>query len=397
MNLRYARFNNIGSALHFHHVLSDGLLFMKERFSGYDMVNTNFTVMAKPVSDRCNLKCEYCFYLGTKDALSDKPMDTMSDETLEAFICKYIQESPTPQVNFVWQGGEPTLAGLDFFVRVVELQKQHAAGKVITNALQTNGIALNKSWVEFLKANHFLVGISLDGTQAAHDQYRISTSGKGTYQAVKDAIKLLNDYQVEYNVLCTVNSANFNKGKSVYNNLKSIGVRYIQFIPIVTYKKNTPVGFTVPEKGFGKFLLDVFKEWVEQDIGFMFVMNFESSLSYYANGHALICFNQKQCGAPLVIESNGDLYSCDHFVEDRFKVGNIMQHSFAESIQSNQHKQFLTLRNVSRCGKCEYLDLCNGGCPNHTKPNGENHLCQSYKLFFKQTEGAMRYIVNNIL
>lgn len=361
------------------------------------MVNNTFTVMAKPVSDRCNLKCEYCFYLGTKDSLSDKPLDTMSDETLELFVEKYIQESPTPQVNFVWQGGEPTLARLEFFQKAVALQKQYANGKNITNALQTNGMTLNKSWAEFLKQHQFLVGISLDGTQAAHDHYRITTSGKGTYQTVKESIKLLNEYGVEYNVLCTVNSANWNKGKSVYNNLKEIGVRYIQFIPIVTYKKNTPVNFTVPEKGFGKFLLDVFKEWVEQDIGFMFVMNFESSLSYYANGHPLICFNQKQCGAPLVIESNGDLYSCDHFVEDKYRVGNIAIDSFAESIQTPAHTKFLTLRNTTKCQKCEFLAMCNGGCPNHAKPNGENHLCQSYKMFFKNTQGAMNYIVRNIL
>ncbi|ODS05060.1 anaerobic sulfatase maturase [Vibrio scophthalmi] len=361
------------------------------------MALSAFTIMAKPVSDKCNLKCEYCFYLGTAESLNNKPTECMSDETLEIFIRQYIAESSTPQVNFVWQGGEPTLAGLAFFEKAVALQKQYANGKQITNSIQTNGIAINKAWAQFFHQHQFLVGISLDGTQSAHDKYRITLSGGDTFSKVKQTVALFNDLQVEYNVLCTVNNANWNKGKSVYNNLKSIGARYIQFIPVVAFNRGKALPFNVPEKGFGSFLTDVFKEWVKADIGYMFVMNFESALSSYANGHALICFHNKECGAPLVIESNGDLYSCDHFVEDKYRLANIHSAAIESAIDSQQHQQFLALRNTSNCKKCEFIEMCNGGCPNHSKANGENYLCASYKAFFKSTQNDMRFIVNNIL
>ncbi|PKF49486.1 anaerobic sulfatase maturase [Enterovibrio nigricans] len=357
----------------------------------------NFTVMAKPVSDKCNLKCEYCFYLGTAESLSSKPTECMSDETLERFVQQYIEDANAPQVSFVWQGGEPTLAGLDFFRKAVALQQKYANGKVITNSLQTNGIAINKQWVAFLKENQFLVGISLDGTQAAHDKYRITLSGGDTYQKVKQTVQMFNEAGVEYNVLCTVNSANWNKGKQVYNNIKQMGARFIQFIPIVAYHKGKPLGFTVPEKGFGTFLTDVFKEWVEGDIGFMFVMNFESAMSSHANGYPLICFHNKECGSPFVIESNGAVYSCDHYVEDKYQLGNIAETTFSDAATSQKHQAFLSLRSTQYCQKCEFLSVCNGGCPKHTKPDGSNHLCQSYKTFFKNTQNTMKYIVNNLL
>ena len=355
------------------------------------------TIMAKPVSDKCNLKCEYCFYLGTSKALESKPTQCMSDETLEIFVRKYIAESTTPQVAFVWQGGEPTLAGIEFFEKAIAFQKQYANGKEITNSIQTNGIAINQAWARFFKQHQFLVGISLDGTQSAHDKYRITLSGGDTFAKVKKTIQLFNEFHVEYNVLCTVNNANWNKGKAVYNNLKSIGVRFIQFIPVVSFNKGKPVHFNVPEKGFGVFLSDVFKEWIKEDIGFMFVMNFESALSSYANGHALICFHNKQCGAPLVIESNGDLYSCDHFVEDKYRLGNVVHRDLEAAISSDAHTKFLALRTIDKCNKCAFIDMCNGGCPNHQKQNGENYLCVSYKSFFANTQNEMRFIVNNIL
>ncbi|MEC4725055.1 anaerobic sulfatase maturase [Shewanella sp. D64] len=358
-----------------------------------------FTVMAKPVSDKCNLKCSYCFYLGTAEQLNHLPTNLMTDDVLRDFTQKYIEQSNTPTVSFVWQGGEPTLAGLDFFQKAVKFQQEFADGKTITNSLQTNGIALNRQWMTFLKEHHFLVGISIDGTQTAHDKYRISINGAPTYERVKQAIGLLNEFEIEYNALCTINSSNWNKGKTVYSNLKQMGVRFMQFIPIVVFdKKKKMAPFTVPQKGFGTFLVDVFNEWAKADINYTFIMNFESILSSYVNKHPLICFHSQQCGSPLVIESNGDVYSCDHFVTDQFRIGNIESQGFTDMIESDKHQQFQALRSITKeCQRCEYLSLCHGGCPKHSMLGGSNYLCPSYKMLFKHTKEPVKIIINNLL
>lgn len=291
-----------------------------------------FHMMAKPVSHLCNLKCDYCFYLEKEAYYPDQ--DKMSMDALENYVKNYIQGSKQAHVDFAWQGGEPTLAGLDFYKAAVKFQQQYANGKTITNSFQTNGIAINKQWASFFAEHNFLIGISVDGDATIHDKYRISTNGKPTFERVRHVIGLLKEHGVQFNTLTVVNDANWNKGKQVYQTLKELGSMHMQFIPVVEQdhvhderfepgatEKVTP--FSVPKAGYGTFIADIFDEWVRHDLGRIYVQSFEMLLAQKLGYPSGLCIFSKTCGDNLIIEANEDVYSCDHFVYPENKIGNI--------------------------------------------------------------------------
>ncbi|GAM74937.1 GALNS arylsulfatase regulator [Vibrio ishigakensis] len=335
-----------------------------------------FHMMAKPVSHLCNLKCDYCFYL-EKEAYYPA-QDKMSMDALENYVKNYIQGSKQAHVDFAWQGGEPTLAGLDFYKAAVKFQQQYASGKTITNSFQTNGIAINKQWASFFAEHNFLIGISVDGDATIHDKYRISTNGKPTFERVRHVIGLLKDHGVQFNTLTVVNDANWNKGKQVYQTLKELGSMHMQFIPVVEQdhvhderfepqatEKVTP--FSVPKAGYGVFIADVFDEWVRHDLGRIYVQSFEMLLAQKLGYPSGLCIFSKTCGDNLIIEANEDVYSCDHFVYPENKIGNIQDTPLDvlatsdKQVAFGNHK-YETL--TEKCKQCPYLERCYGGCLN---------------------------------
>ncbi|EHV4551058.1 anaerobic sulfatase maturase [Escherichia coli] len=379
------------------------------------MIN-NFHLMAKPASSKCNLKCEYCFYLEKGKMHNFESQRAMSQEVLELYIKKYIHSQDTNTIEFAWQGGEPTMCGIRFFEDVLLLQKKYADGKKITNTLQTNGMLLNESWVEFLARNDFLVGISIDGDASIHDRCRVTTSGKGSFNKVYNAISLLNKYNVAYNTLTVVNRYNQNHGADVFNFLKHSGSKYHQYIPVVEFismdvergylcaDADKPLAHTysVTREGYGDFMIDVFNEWIKEDVGSVFVQTFDASLfSWYSNESSMCIFN-KTCGQSLIIEQNGDIYSCDHFVYPHYKLGNIRQGMLWNIANSEQQKRFSNEKgNFSElCRACKYLFACNGGCPKYRidrfsgKPH--NYLCASYMKYFSYIDKSMTYMTEEL-
>ncbi|MFC0308888.1 anaerobic sulfatase maturase [Gallibacterium trehalosifermentans] len=378
---------------------------------------TYFNLMAKPSSFHCNIKCEYCFYLQKEQVLTHN-VRLMTESTLENYIKNYINSFSGSRVDFAWQGGEPTLLGIDFFRKAIEFQKKYANGKQINNSFQTNGIALNQQWAEFFKANNFLLGISIDGLAAIHNKYRISINGQPTFERVKHAIELLKKYQVDFNTLTVVNDQNWNKGKETYLALKELGSTFMQFIPIVEVAnyavqrsdynpsknyKMTP--FSVPPEGYGQFLLDIFNEWVKQDIGHIFVITFDNLLGQWLGYPSSSCVHRETCGQSMVLEANGDVYSCDHFVYPAYKIGNVNHQSLAQIVNSKKQINFGQAKRetlTKKCQKCEVRHLCYGGCPKHriVPLKGEqfkqNYLCPSYQLFFRQTAPIMAQMRNII-
>lgn len=372
-----------------------------------------FHMMAKPVSHLCNLKCDYCFYLEKEAYYPDQ--DKMSLDALENYVRNYIQGSKQVHVDFAWQGGEPTLAGLDFYKAAVEFQQKYASGKTITNSFQTNGIAINKQWAKFFAEHNFLIGISVDGDAAIHDKYRISTNGKPTFERVRHVIGLLKEHGVQFNTLTVVNDANWNKGKQVYQTLKELGSMHMQFIPVVEQdhvhderfepqatEKVTP--FSVPKAGYGTFIADVFDEWVRHDLGRIYVQSFEMLLAQKLGYPSGLCIFSKTCGDNLIIEANQDVYSCDHFVYPENKIGNIQQTSLDVLAMSDKQQAFgnhkyQTL--TEKCKQCPYLERCYGGCPKQriVKTEDEflhNYLCESYQHMFRHTDPIMDKMANQI-
>lgn len=367
-------------------------------------------VMAKPSSSKCNIDCTYCFYL-EKEKLYPDNSDRwqMNQDTLERYIIQQIDAQKTDDVIFAWQGGEPTLLGLDFFKRAVELQYKHGLGKKIQNTLQTNGILLNEQWCHFFNKHNFLIGISIDGPKRLHDVYRKTRSGKATHGKVVEAINLLKHHKIEFNTLTVVSDANARFPLEVYHYLKSLGSQHMQFIPLVERQaqKQTSDGLTLlhPERPepvqlcdwsvdsehYGLFMSAIFHEWVRQDVGQVWVQLFENTFATACNQPPQICVFAPTCGSAFALESNGDIYACDHYVFPEFKLGNIHQTSIKEINQGSNNQQFglkkkQTLSND--CLKCEHLSVCNGGCPKHrfslsssAKPE-QNYLCTGYKTFF---------------
>ncbi|MGR6838716.1 anaerobic sulfatase maturase [Aliivibrio wodanis] len=375
-----------------------------------------FHMMAKPTSFHCNLKCDYCFYLekdGVVNKTRSEPSENMSNGMLKRYVRDYIRSHQGQEVDFSWQGGEPTLAGLDFYRNAVIYQQQYAEGKTITNSFQTNAVAINRQWAEFFSQHDFLLGVSIDGIAEVHDKYRISVNGKPTFERVKRALELLKEYKVEFNTLTVINDQNWQRGKETYLALKDLGSTHMQFIPIVEVnancqeptsghyspQKNAELAhFSVPSHGYGKFMMSVFNEWFKEDVGHIFIRMFDSILGSWMGYPASTCVQSKECGQAMVIEANGDVYSCDHYVYPVNKLGNIEQTTLAQMATSKQQKRFGTAKSLkltSQCETCDVHRLCHGGCPKHrlVSLDGEKHkhnyLCESYQQIFTQTAPAM--------
>lgn len=367
-----------------------------------------FQVMLKPRGPICNLDCRYCYYLSKEQLYPDSAF-RMTDALLETYTRQYIEAQPSPEVTFAWQGGEPTLMGLDFFRKAVAYQQQYARpGMRIHNALQTNGTRLDDAWCSFFKEHDFLIGISLDGPRAMHDAYRVDKGGQPTFDRVLEGIVLLKKHGVEFNVLVTVHAANCQHGLEVYRFLRDeVQAQFIQFIPIV--EPATPGGGngavvserSVSGRDYGRFLIEVFDEWVRHDVGRVYVQIFDVALAVWAGYHPGLCIFEETCGAALAMEHNGDLYCCDHFVEPAYRLGNILEVPMLELAQSQPIRAFGQAKRDSlpqMCRECDVRFICNGGCPKnrllHT-PDGEpglNWLCDGYQAFFRHIDRPMRWM-----
>ncbi len=371
-------------------------------------------IVAKPAGPACNLNCEYCFYLEKQALFGFDKKYRMSDAVLKAFISKYIESQPTPVVEFVWQGGEPTLLGIDFFKKVVELQRPFGRQKIIKNSLQTNGTLLNDDWCEFLKRHGFMVGISLDGPEEIHDRYRRDQKGKGTFDRVMRGLNLLQKHEVEYNVLVSVAHDTARHPLDVYRFLRNNGVEFIQFTPIVERvpdAKSSRFGlglahppslsieepetkttvWTVDPEEYGDFMISVYEEWVRNDVGKVFVMNFEWALNAWIGNPSPVCVHANQCGRALVVEHNGSIYACDHLVYPDYKIGSIFSGNLLVMAENSARANCGSAKEtaLSRyCKECGVLAACRGGCPKHRfvktyygEP-GLHYLCEGYRKFF---------------
>lgn len=373
------------------------------------MLQSGCHVMAKPGSSVCNIDCSYCFYL-EKEALYPERNENwrMSDETLETFVRQHIEAQSGDSVTFAWQGGEPTMMGLAFFQRAVAFGEKYANGKKIHHALQTNGILLNEEWARFFARHHFLIGLSVDGPAALHNQYRVNRAGKGTHEQVMAAMRLLQAHHVEFNTLTVVGKHNVGHALEVYDFLLKAGSRYMQFIPLVerlsddassTLRLVMPgesaaqlAPWTVPSWQFGDFLCQIFDLWVRRDVERVNVQMFDVVLAAWTGQPPVLCVHSETCGHAFALESNGDLYNCDHYVYPQHLLGNIHQQTIVELNNSEPAIAFGQAKKTSLtadCRQCDYLFACHGGCPKHRfalSPGGHpghNYLCAGYKHFFQ--------------
>ncbi len=366
-----------------------------------------FHIMVKPRGSICNLDCAYCYFL-SKERLYPGSQFRMKYELLETYTRQYIESQRVPEVTFAWQGGEPTLMGLDFFETAVELQQKYRKpGTRIHNALQTNGTTLDDDWCAFFREHDFLIGISIDGPRKLHDYYRVDKGGQPTFDGVMAGLSLLKKHDVEFNILTTVHAANGDYPLDVYRFLRDEAeAHFIQFIPIV--ERDNETGFqegdrtterSVTARQYGDFLITIFDEWVRRDVGRVFVQIFDVALSAWLGQPAPLCVFAATCGDALALEHNGDLYACDHFVEPKYRLGNIVDAPLTALVGSEQQRQFgLTKRDAlpRYCRECEVRFVCNGGCPKNRfvrTPHGEpglNYLCAGYKAFFNHIDRPMR-------
>ena len=384
-----------------------------------------FHLLAKPTGAVCNLDCSYCFFL-SKEMLYPGSRFRMADELLEAYIRQLIEaHAQVPEVAIAWQGGEPTLMGVEFFRRSVELAKQYLKpGQRAAYTIQTNGTLLDEEWAAFFKENNFLVGISIDGPRELHDAYRVNKGGKGSFEQVMVGLEHLKAGGVEWNALTTIHAANADHGREVYCFLRDeCGARFIQFIPIIErvseatdgevpwsswrdrplyeQKGELVTNRSVSAEQYGRFLIDVFEEWVRRDVGEVYVQMFDVALANWVGEPPSLCIHSETCGLALALEHTGDLYSCDHFVEPRYKLGNIVEHRMLDLVASQQQRQFgLDKRDTlpQYCLECDVRFACHGGCPKDrfiTTPDGEpglNYLCAGYKAFFHHVDEPMRFM-----
>lgn len=364
-----------------------------------------FHVMTKPIGPVCNLDCAYCYYL-RKDALFAAGEDfRMSAEVLEGFVHDYIAAHPGPHVDFAWQGGEPTLMGLDFFRRAVALQKRYLPGGwTCANALQTNGTLLDEDWGTFLREEGFLVGISMDGPAELHDVYRLDKRGRPTHAAVLRGLRLLQRLGVEHNVLCTVHRGNACHPLEVYRFFREAGVTWLQFIPIVERSGEAGVSErSVDADQYGTFLCSIFDEWIRHDVGSVFVQIFEEAARVWAGMPASLCVLQETCGRGLVIEHNGDVYACDHFVAPEHRRGNVADGDLAAMVESPEQRAFGQAKRDALprvCRRCEVRFLCHGGCPKERfirSADGEpglSYLCPGHRRFFRHAAPQLRLLAD---
>jgi len=384
-----------------------------------------FHLLAKPSGSTCNIDCTYCFFL-SKDELYPNEKHRMSDSTLEVYIRQLLESHRTPNVKVAWQGGEPTLMKLDFFKHALELVEKHRRpGQAIQHTFQTNGILLDDDWCVFFKEHKFLVGLSVDGPRELHNAYRVDRTKQGTFDKVMQGWRFLRKHGVEFNILCTVNAANQTHGRTVYRFFRDeMEAKWVQFIPVVeraseetiqianmgwseqpgrkrllyTQSGNLVTNRSVGGEQYGRFLVDIFEEWVRHDVGRVFVQMFDVTLEAYFGRHRL-CIHAPTCGYGPALEYNGDLYSCDHFVEPRFRLGNIHETHMLKMVASPQQRKFGDDKRDSlteQCKACAVRPLCNGGCPkdrftaSRDGEPGQNYLCSGLELFFTHTMAAMR-------
>jgi uncharacterized protein len=377
-----------------------------------------FHVIAKPAGPQCNLACAYCFYRDKTQLYPETRRFVMDEGVLESFIRQYVEAQDVPVVSFTWQGGEPTLLGLDYFRRVVALQRRYASGKRIENALQTNGILLDDAWAEFLAAERFLVGVSIDGPDALHDRLRVDHGGRATRARVEAAIALLQKHRAEVNTLTCVQRENGAHPLEVYRFLRDLGVRHMQFIPVVERAADGAPGvehqvrgaptrvasWSVGPEQYGRFLCAVFDEWVRRDVGRVFVQSFEVALGAWMGQESSLCLFRPTCGLALAVEHNGDLYACDHFVDRAHLLGNLTRTPLRTLVESQAQGAFGRGKLVlpQRCHTCEVRFACHGGCPKDrfVAVAGDqtlaSYFCPSYELFFEHVDPYMRYMADEL-
>lgn len=371
-------------------------------------------VMAKPVGSACNLACEYCYYLEKGKVLGEaNPRQFMSEATLEEYIKQYIEAQTTPEVCFTWHGGEATIRPLSFYKRVIELQKKYGRGRQIVNSLQTNATLLNDDWCRFLRDNDWLVGVSIDGPEEFHDEYRRTAGDKPTFLSVMRGIRLLQRYGVEWNALAVVNDYNADYPVEFYRFFKSIGCRYIQFTPIVERRKPDGTLAAASDEGelthhsvtpqqWGRFLCGVFDEWVKEDVGNVFVQIFDATLAGWVGVQPGVCTMAETCGHAAMMEHNGDLYQCDHFAFPAYRLGNIHNSTILEMMGSERQLRFGEAKRdrlTASCLSCRWRKACNGECPRNRFAidpvdghRGLNYLCEGYKMYFSHVAPYMDFM-----
>ena len=379
-------------------------------------------VMLKPASAHCNLACKYCYYLEKNKLYPTAQRHLMSDEMLEQFTREYIEAQTMSQVLFTWHGGEPLLRSIDFYRKALSLQQKYAGGRRIDNVIQTNGTLLTDEWCEFFAQNHWLVGISIDGPQPYHDHYRLTAAGKPSWQKVMQGIKLLKKHGVEWNAMAVVNAYNANHPLEFYRFFKENGCQFLQFTPIVERQTRHEDGRTLasladkneiplseasvtPEQ-WGYFLCAIFDEWVRKDVGKIFVEIFDCTLANWMGVSPGICAYSKECGHAGVMEHNGDVYSCDHFVFPEYKLGNIRDHSLIDMLYGEQQQEFSRLKHSSlprQCKECDMEFACHGECPKNRfmkdkyGDSGLNYLCLGYYHYYQHVAPYMDYMKQELM
>ena len=379
-------------------------------------------VMLKPTGAHCNLACKYCYYLEKNKLYPTAQRHLMSDEMLEQFTREYIEAQTMNQVLFTWHGGEPLLRSIDFYRKALSLQQKYAGGKRIDNVIQTNGTLLTDEWCEFFAQNHWLVGISIDGPQPDHDHYRLTAAGKPSWKKVMQGIKLLKKHGVEWNAMAVVNAYNANHPLEFYRFFKENGCQFLQFTPIVERLTRHEDGRTLasladkdeislseasvaPEQ-WGYFLCAIFDEWVRKDVGKIFVEIFDCTLANWMGISPGICAYSKECGHAGVMEHNGDVYSCDHFVFPEYKLGNIRDHSLIDMLYGEQQQEFSRLKHSSlprQCKECDMEFACHGECPKNRfmkdkyGDSGLNYLCPGYYHYYQHVAPYMDYMKQELM
>ena len=379
-------------------------------------------VMLKPAGAHCNLACKYCYYLEKNNLYQNSHRHLMSDEMLEQFTREYIEAQTMPQVLFTWHGGEPLMRSIDFYKKALALQKKYAHGKQIDNVIQTNGTLLTDEWCEFFAKNHWLVGISIDGPQEYHDHYRVTPAGKPSWEKVMQGISLLKKHRVEWNAMAVVNAYNAEHPLEFYHFFRDNGCQYLQFTPIVERLTEHEDGRTlasladdreipladasVTPQQWGNFLCTIFDDWVRHDVGKMFVEIFDCTLANWMGVLPGICAYSKECGHAGVMEHNGDVYSCDHFVFPEYKLGNIREQSLIDMLYGEKQQAFSRLKHTSlprQCKECDMEFACHGECPKNRFEKdkygepGLNYLCQGYYQYYSHVAPYMDFMKRELL
>ena len=379
-------------------------------------------VMLKPAGAHCNLACKYCYYLEKNNLYQNTPRHLMSDEMLEQFTREYIEAQTMPQVLFTWHGGEPLMRSIDFYKKALALQKKYAHGKQIDNVIQTNGTLLTDEWCEFFAKNHWLVGISIDGPQEYHDHYRVTPAGKPSWEKVMQGISLLKKHRVEWNAMAVVNAYNAEHPLEFYHFFRDNGCQYLQFTPIVERLTEHEDGRTlasladdrefpladasVTPQQWGNFLCTIFDDWVRHDVGKTFVEIFDCTLANWMGVLPGICAYSKECGHAGVMEHNGDVYSCDHFVFPEYKLGNIREQSLIDMLYGEKQQAFSRLKHTSlprQCKECDMEFACHGECPKNRFEKdkygepGLNYLCQGYYQYYTHVAPYMDFMKRELL